>query len=145
MGMIELASWKSLNRGIAYYQDHSVLSFEKTGKYTYEGKVQGTREEPYHVHIDIDHPRRSVCDCAFAQGRHVVCKHMIALYFTVFPKELERLWKEQEEWEEEAERLEEEHREELKDYVYGLSKAELRERLLDALMELENTYKGRYW
>lgn len=37
------------------------------------------------------------------------------------------------------------HREELKNYVYGLSKAELRERLLDALMELENSYKGRYW
>ena len=70
---------------------------------------------------------------------------MIALYFTAFPEEEERLLKEEEEWEEEQEREEEEHREELRDYVYSLSKAELRERLLDALMELEDSYKNRYW
>ncbi|NMB97839.1 MAG: hypothetical protein GYA02_14710 [Clostridiaceae bacterium] len=37
--------------------------------------------------INIVHPRKSKCNCPHADGRRVICKHMIALYFTVFPKE----------------------------------------------------------
>mgnify|MGYP002644725577 CR=1 FL=1 len=40
----------------------------------------------YVVHIDKMHPRKSKCNCPFADGRRVVCKHMIALYFTAEPQ-----------------------------------------------------------
>lgn len=40
----------------------------------------------YVVHIDKKHPRKSKCNCPFADGRRVVCKHMIALYFTAEPQ-----------------------------------------------------------
>lgn len=37
------------------------------------------------MHINIEHPRSSKCNCPHAEGRRIVCKHMVALYFSVFP------------------------------------------------------------
>lgn len=52
----------------------------------YEGYVQGTLDTPYYVRIDVKHIRKSTCDCPYAKDRSI-CKHMIALYFSVFPDE----------------------------------------------------------
>ena len=37
--------------------------------------------------------------CPHADGRRVICKHMIALYFTVFPKEAKNFITEAQEYE----------------------------------------------
>ncbi|WP_341484057.1 SWIM zinc finger family protein [Eubacterium maltosivorans] len=89
------------------------------------------------MHIDRAHPRKSTCNCPFADGRRVVCKHMIALYFTAKPKAAEDFLKEVEEWEAEELEREEQHYEDLERYVKTLSKTELQEQLLSALIELE--------
>ncbi|WP_224168773.1 MULTISPECIES: SWIM zinc finger family protein [Eubacterium] len=89
------------------------------------------------MHIDRAHPRKSTCNCPFADGRRVVCKHMIALYFTAEPKAAEDFLKEVEEWEAEELEREEQHYEDLERYVKTLSKTELQEQLLSALIELE--------
>ena len=62
-----------------------------------EGAADG---EPviYHVTINREHPRSSTCDCPYAKGRKVVCKHMIALLFTAEPKIYEDYKRECEEW-----------------------------------------------
>ena len=91
----------------------------------------------YHVHIDTEHPRKSVCDCVFAKGRRVICKHMIALYFTAEPKAAQAFRKKIEEWEAEEEERERQYYEALEKYVKSLPKKELQEKLFHALVELE--------
>ena len=143
MGLIETASNNSIWRGMDYYEQKKVLSWEKSGEDTYDGIVSGSADNTYSVHIDKKHPKRSVCNCAFADGRRVVCKHMIALYFTAEPKAAKDFLKQVEEWEKEEEEREAQHHEDLRKYVNSLSKAELKERLLDALLELES--RTGYW
>lgn len=137
MGLIEMASGKSVWRGMDYYNNRKVISWEKTGAEAYSGVVAGSEDNIYNVHIDRAHPRKSTCNCPFADGRRVVCKHMIALYFTAEPKAAEDFLKEVEEWEAEELEREEQHYEDLERYVKTLSKAELQEQLLSALIELE--------
>ena len=137
MGLIEIASGKSIWRGMDYYNNKKVVSFEKTGLENYSGVVLGSNGSKYEVKIDKLHPKKSTCNCPFADGRRVVCKHMIALYFTAEPKAASDFLKEVENWEAEEEEREQKHYEDLKKYVNSLSKTELQDQLLNALVELE--------
>lgn len=143
MGLIEIASGKSVWRGMDYYNNKKVISWEKTGDGAYSGIVSGSEDSIYNVHIDKEHPRKSTCDCPFADGRRVVCKHMIALYFTAEPKAAEDFLKKVEEWKAEELEREEQHYGDLERYVKMLSKAELQEQLLDALIQLEEIQNWR--
>ena len=69
---------------------------------------------------------------------------MIALYFTAEPDVVKVFLKQVDEWEHEEEERQKQHLDDLRKYINGLSKAELRERLYDALVELENR-NSRYW
>ena len=133
MGLIDLASSNSLWRGIDYYQSKNVKKIKKISDAEYNSIVSGTEE--YNVHIDINHPRKSTCTCPFAAGRRVICKHMVATFFTIYPEEAERIIKEEQEYEEAEERLFEEHLEEVKEYVNGLTDDEVRAILIDKLMD----------
>ena len=113
MGLIELASRNSVWRGMDYYEAKRVLTWVKSGQYIYDGIVSGSEGKVYHVHIDTEHPRKSVCDCVFAKGRRVICKHMIALYFTAEPEAAQAFQKKVEEWEAEEEERERQYYEEL--------------------------------
>lgn len=137
MGLIELASRNSVWRGMDYYEAKRVLTWVKSGRYIYDGIVSGSEGKVYHVHIDTEHPRKSGCDCAFAKGRRVICKHMIALYFTAKPEAVQSFKKQIEEWEAEEEERERQYYEELEKYVKSLSKKELQEELFHALAEAE--------
>lgn len=142
MGLIEIASSNSVWRGMDYYNNKKVESVEKTSATSYDGVVKGTKL--YHVHVDLEHPRKSTCTCPFADGRRVICKHMIALYFTAEPKAAKDFLKQVEEWEKEEEEEEQRHYDELRDYVNSLSKAELQQLYYDALIELEDRRRN-YW
>ena len=133
MGLIDLASGNSLWRGVDYYQSKNVKKIKKINDDEYNSIVSGTEE--YNVHIDINHPRKSTCTCPFADGRRVICKHMVATFFTIYPEEAERIIKEEQEYEEEEERLFEEHLEEVREYVNGLTEDEVRALLIDKLMD----------
>jgi uncharacterized Zn finger protein len=143
MGLIETASANSVWRGMDYYEAKKVISWERTGTFAYDGVVSGSDGNKYTVHIETNHPRRSTCNCPFAEGRRVVCKHMIALYFTAVPNAADDFLRQVEEWEAEEQEREKQHYEDLRKYVNQLSKAELRERLYDALVELEE--RDNYW
>ncbi|MBD5494665.1 MAG: SWIM zinc finger family protein [Lachnospiraceae bacterium] len=143
MGLIEIASNNSVWRGMDYYNNKKVVSWESSGTGIYEGVVSGSEGNTYIVHIDTEHPRKSSCNCPFADGRRVVCKHMIALYFTAEPKVAEDFLKEVEKWEAKEAEREQQHYEEMKKYVKSLSKTELQEQLLDALLQLEE--RRNYW
>jgi len=133
MGLIDLASSNSLWRGIDYYQSKNVKKIKKINNDEYDSIVSG--KEEYNVHIDIKHPRKSTCTCPFAAGRRVICKHMVATFFTIYPLEAERIIKEEQEYEEAEERLFDEHLEEVKEYVNGLTDEEVRAALIDKLMD----------
>lgn len=144
MGLIETASGNSVWRGMDYYENKKVVSWKKLNDGIYDGVVLGSEGNAYNVHVETMHPRKSVCNCPFAEGRRVVCKHMIALYFTAEPKAAGDFLKQVEEWEKEEEEQEKQHYIELREYVNGLTKVELRERLYEALVELEES-RHRYW
>lgn len=142
MGLVEIASSKSVWRAIDYYQSKKVLSWNKT-ETGYEGSVSGSDNNTYIVNVDIEHPRKSKCTCPFATDHRVICKHMLAVYFSAHPEEVRRIEKEAEEYEKEEEYREQMRKEQLYDYVRMLSKEELRDELVEALYELE--YYRRRW
>jgi len=128
------------------YQDGAYyLSAErKLGEHEFEGEVAGSEKEPYHVMIDTEHPKKSTCNCPHAEGKKIVCKHKIALFFTVFSKESDRYIAEIEEYEREEEEREQEHYDQIVKYVKSLSKEELRIALINALIEAEERDLYRY-
>lgn len=144
MGLIEMASGSSVWRGMDYYERKMVCSWKKSGEEAYDGVVSGSEGNKYSVHIDKVHPRKSSCNCPFAEGRRVICKHMIALLFTAEPKTAEDFLRQVEKWEQEEKERERLHYKELREYVNSLPKKELQERLYDALVELEEI-RNRYW
>jgi hypothetical protein len=68
---------------------------------------------------------------------------MIAMYFTIRPQAATDFLQQVAEWEKEEEEAQKTHVEELKKYVKRLSKAELQEKYLEALLELEEI-RDRY-
>ena len=87
MSLMTCASGESVYRGYEYYTEGKVSEIQTKAKGQFEGTVQGTNKNSYKVFIDIAHPRKSHCNCPHANGKRIVCKHQIALYFSVFPDE----------------------------------------------------------
>lgn len=85
MGIISLASGDSCYKGLEYYKNKKVISLNKINENVYESFVEGNNN--YKVHLDINHPKKSTCDCPLAKGRRIICKHIVATYFKAFPKE----------------------------------------------------------
>lgn len=142
MGLIDLASGASIWRGYDYYENKKVGSFEKVNESEYSGAVNGSGTDCYQVIINIEHPRKSKCNCPHADGRRVICKHMIALYFTIFPKAAADFIKEVEEYDREEEKRQQEEYKEIERHVNSLSKQELREALISYMAdEKERRYR----
>ncbi len=134
MKLLEQASAKAVLKGRNLVESGKVRSMQKLDENTYVGKVDGSHGEVYDVQLDLKRPRYSTCQCAFAKERHVVCKHMVALFLTAFPEGEMEITKRMEMAEEQEERRLEKRYADLKRYVYSLSKEELRERLLAELV-----------
>ena len=139
MSLIDLASGASAWRGYNYYKDGKVLRCLRTEEARYEGEVSGSNGEVYRVRLDLEHPRRSECTCPHAAGKRIVCKHQVALYFTAFPEEAEKYYREVIEAEEEAERERVRQETAVIERVRKMKKSELQ----DALLEL--LFNGPEW
>ena len=142
MGIIECASGASCWRGLDYYREGRVLTCNPVGRAEFDGRVQGGAEEPYEVHIDVEHARRSKCNCPHADGKRIVCKHQVALYFEAMPGAADRFEREQREaeeryWRDMARWREDRHRE-IVEYVNSLTKQQLRDQLIEALMDADD-------
>ena len=150
MSILSLASNASAWRGYEYYKDKKVVLWSQINDSEYEAEIKGNRKKPYHVKINVKHPRKSECDCPHAEGTRKICKHKVALFFTVFPEEAEDYIKQIEEYErqqEEREREEEarwqERYEDVEKYVNSLSEEEVRQALISTMLELEE--RNVYW
>lgn len=137
MSILSVASEKSAWRGYEYFCDDKVLSVEKTDEIHYSGAVAGNSAKPYKVVIDLEHPKRSTCDCPFANGRKV-CKHMVALFFAAFPDEAISYKADIDMAIEEEKRYREELPKMIEQYVNGLTQSELRDLALTLIYSLSD-------
>lgn len=96
-------------------------------------KLWGSSDKPYSVELHIDHPRKSKCNCPHADGKRIVCKHIVATYFAVFPEEAERYYAEAIAYEEEDEKRAEELSDKVCNHVQHMEKSELQQALLQLL------------
>lgn len=152
MRFINLASYNSQFRGLDCYKEKKVIEYEELNINEFKSKVKGSNGEIYDVYINISKPRNSRCNCAFADGRKVVCKHMIATYFAINPNkvkefndDLERLNREYEE----ALTKEREYKiKEIVKYVNSLTAKAARQELIEKLIneyDEEIERRNRYW
>lgn len=139
MKLLNLSSNNSFWRGIEYHHEKRIISWNKLGDNCFRGKVKGSGGAVYDVTIDTAHPRKSVCNCPFAEGRRVICKHMVALDLGIFPEKeqqmLDYIEEQNQLYEQEYEQEMQEREEEIREYVMKLSKAELREQLIQRMMD----------
>jgi len=133
MGLINVASNESVFRGIDYYKKKKVGLYKKLSEFEYKAKVKGNYNEVYDVLMNVEHPRSSKCNCPHANGKRVVCKHIMALYFTVFPLEADKFLKEVEEQEKKYVEYQEELYDKVVKYVNTMTKKELEGALIDIL------------
>ena len=135
MGLLECASGASIWRGYDYYKDNKVFDVENADENIFCAKVSGSRKNPYAVEIHIDHPRKSKCNCPHADGKRIICKHMMAVYFTVFPDEAESFYNEAMAYQEEEEKRAEELYDKVKRFVWKMKKDEAQQALLELLFD----------
>lgn len=145
MGLIDLASNKSMWRGLDYYQNDNVLETHNIGDLQYAAKVRNDAGAIYDVVVNLDKVRNSQCSCPFKKDKpKAICKHIVVAYFAIFPKEADDLQRAYEEWEAGAEEREAQHLKELEEYVNSLSIEDLRSMVLDHILEKER-YGNYYW
>ena len=135
MSVISAASAQSAYRGYEYYEARAVTQLEKTEDGFLIGKVLGSGKNCYDVTVNLAHPKKSNCTCPHAAGRQIVCKHMVAAYFTAFPQEAERYIAEMEQAWDEYEENQAEYEEQVIQFVRKMKKAELQQALLQLLFD----------
>lgn len=128
MGIISLASGSSCWSGLDYYKEKKVVELNKINENEYSSFVKGNNN--YNVHLDTEHPRKSSCDCPLANGKRIICKHIVATYFTAFPNEAVSFEEEQNRLQEEYEKEQEEEYDKAIKYLNRMSKQELIEELI---------------
>lgn len=135
MSLLSAASYASVRWGYDYFTEKKVCSLTKKSDTQFAAFVKGGGREPYSVLIDVEHPRKSACTCPHASGRRIICKHMVATFFTAFPEEAKRFYGEVVAQEEEEERRQEEREDKLIAYIGKCKKQELQQMLLQLLFD----------
>ena len=135
MSILTAASSKSAWRGYEYFIEDKVQFIKKLDGTHFVGAVTGSEAELYAVTIDIEHSKRSTCDCPFANGLKV-CKHMVAVYFAAFPEEAIKFKSAIDRALEDEERYREELPGRIEKYINKLNKAQLKDLALNLIYEL---------
>lgn len=147
MSIFDRASNSSYWRGFDYYETKRVKELTRIGDDVYSAKVNGT--ETYDVVVDLNHPLKSTCTCPFTKGNHKMCKHMLAVAFSLCPDEVKRANKiredyyyEQEHKEERLDELMKQKEKEIIKYVKSLSNKEAKDELYNRLVN--EAYREAY-
>lgn len=138
MGLLEIASSKSVWRGIDYYKEHKILSCDRVEEGIFDAIVKGSNDENYNVHVDSIHPRKSTCNCPLANGTKTICKHIVAVYISTNPSEAERFKEELTPYASEVEERHAKRYANLVSWAKGMSPRELREAYVEAMIRVED-------
>ena len=140
MGLLEISSYNSYWRGLDYFESKKVKKIVRLNEFEYDANVEGT--ETYRVHLDVNHPRKSTCTCPHASGKTIICKHKVAVYFSIFPKEAQKAIDERKRYYDELEEREKEYDKKVAEetkritkYVNSLSEKEVRRLLVNYMVE----------
>lgn len=133
MSLLSASSMESRWRGYEYFKANKVSNVQEVGDARYSALVSGTGATPYSVTIDINHVRQSSCTCPHAAGKRVICKHMIATFFAIFPEEAAQYYADVLKAEEDYEDYQEELAEKLVKFIRGLKKKDAQALLLELL------------
>ncbi len=114
-------------RGYDYFEKKMVKEFEAIDENRYIGDVRGSGNNMYVTTIDLKKPKKSTCTCPHAEESRRICKHKVALYFTVFPEEAGRFYDIQMNRLEAYETMMQRKYDELEKKIRNMKKDELRE------------------
>ena len=123
MSVISSASGASCWRGLDYYKKNKIINLKKINDYEYTSTAIGTNN--YNVYLDVSHPSRSTCNCPLANGKRIICKHIVATFFTAFPEEAKNFEEEQERLQEEYDDYQEKLYNKTQKYISSMTKKEL--------------------
>ena len=138
MGIVEKAPKKIVWRAINYYQQNKVREVHAVGENCYTAKVAGSGKADYDVFIDIAHPKKCTCTCPFAKENNVICKHMVAAYFSVNPDAINDFEEDERRYVEDKDYRWQKDKEKMKVFARKLSKEELVDALAECWLELES-------
>jgi len=116
-----LASYKSFWRWYWYYKNGNVKLWNQVSEYEYDGIVRSDSGNEYSIHLNLEKPKSSKCNCPFANGKHIICKHMVALYFEIFPIEAVEFDKKVYEFEDRQAKKQEQREKQFNEYKKELS------------------------
>ena len=128
MGIISCASASSCWKGLEYYKNKSIKNIKKITDVEYTSTVLGNKE--YSVYLNLKNPRKSTCDCPLANGKRIICKHIVATYFTVVPNSAKEFEEEQNRLQIEYEEYQENEYKNTIKFINKMSKDELVEELI---------------
>ncbi len=128
MGIIASASGASCWRGLDYYKSKKIKNIKKISNTEYDSIACGTNN--YNVHLNIEHPRKSTCNCPLANGRRIICKHIVATYFSVVPNSAKNFEEEQYRLQEEYENYKIDEHKRVINFINKMSKEDLKEELI---------------
>ena len=128
MGIISSASGSSCWRGLNYYNKHKIKNIKMISDTEYSSVVSGTKE--YNVYLNLKNPRKSTCNCPLANGKRIICKHIVATYFSVVPGSAEEFEDEQNRLQEEYEEYQENEYQNLIKFINKMPKKQLVDELI---------------
>ena len=82
MGIISSASVSSYWRGLDYYKSKKIRDIKEISDIEYTSIASGTKE--YNVYLNLENPRKSTYNCPLVNEKRIICKHIVAAYFSVF-------------------------------------------------------------
>ena len=128
MGIISSASGASCWKGLDYYKSKKIKNIKKLNDMEYTSIVSGT--EKYNVYLNLKNPRKSTCNCPLANGKRIICKHIVATYFSVVPDSAKEFEDEQTRLQEEYEEYQKKEYKNAIKFINKMSKKELIEELV---------------
>lgn len=128
MGIISSASGSSCWRGLDYYKSKKIRDIKEISDIEYTSIASGIRE--YNVYLNLEKPRQSTCNCPLANGKRIICKHIVATYFSVIPGSAKEFEDEQNRLQEEYEEYQENEYKNAIKFINKMSKKDFVEELI---------------
>ena len=128
MGIISCASGSYCFRGLEYYKSNKIKNIKQVSDIEYTSIASGAKE--YSIYLNLKHPRKSTCNCPLADGKRIICKHIVATYFSVVPGSAKEFEDEQNRLQEEFEEYQENEYKNAIKFINKMSKKELVEELI---------------
>ena len=109
--------------GLDYYKNKRIKNLKRISDYEFTSTAIGTNN--YDIYLDVSHPKKSTCTCPLANGKRIICKHIVATFFTAFPDEAKNFESEQERLQKEYEDYQEKLYNKTQKYISSMTKKEL--------------------